>query len=85
MTHSAMLPGRLQTLIPVMIREDWLGSYRDLSGVEKALSRLSARVTSGDRLLGAIEEIKVHYRRLEANFLIFFPDLIHFVQHRSGL
>ncbi|MGD9281832.1 MAG: ACP phosphodiesterase [Desulfobacterales bacterium] len=83
MTHSAMLPGRLQTLIPVMIREDWLGSYRDLSGVEKALSRLSARVTSGDRLLGAIEEIKVHYRRLEANFLIFFPDLIHFVQHRS--
>jgi acyl carrier protein phosphodiesterase len=84
-THRAMLPVRLKTIIPVMIREDWLGSYRDLSGVEKALSRLSARVTNGDRLPGAIEEIKVHYRRLEANFLIFFPDLIHFVQHRSGL
>jgi acyl carrier protein phosphodiesterase len=85
MTHRRLLPARLKTMIPVMIREDWLGSYRDLSGVEKALSRLSARVTNGDRLPGAIEEIKVHYRRLEANFLIFFPDLIHFVQHRSGL
>ena len=50
-------------------------------GVEKALSRLSKRVTHGDRLLGAIEEIELHYRSLEANFLIFFPDLIRFVQN----
>jgi len=85
MTHSAMLPARLEAMVPVMIREDWLGSYRELTGVEKALNRLSARVTNGDRLLGAIEETSLHYRRLEANFLIFFPDLIHFVQHRTGL
>jgi acyl carrier protein phosphodiesterase len=52
-----------------------------LIGVEKALNRLSRRVTNGDRLLGAIEEIKLHYRSLETNFLIFFPDLIHFVQN----
>ena len=86
MTHRASLPARLEAMVPVMIREDWLGSYRDLIGVEKALRRLSVRVTKGDRLLGAIEEIKLHYRRLEANFLIFFPDLIHFVQNfqRSG-
>jgi len=85
MTHSAMLPARLEAMVPVMIREDWLGSYRDLTGVEKALNRLSKRVTDGDRMLGAIEETNLHYRRLEANFLIFFPDLIHFVQHRTGL
>ena len=84
MANRAMLPARLKTMIPVMIREDWLGSYRDLSGVEKTLGRLSVRLTNGDRLPGAIEEIKVHYRRLETNFLIFFPDLIHFVQHRTG-
>ena len=86
MTHRALLPARLEAMVPVMIHEDWLGSYRDLIGVEKALRRLSVRVTKGDRLLGAIEEVKLHYRRLEANFLIFFPDLIHFVQNfqRSG-
>ncbi len=78
-THQAMLPDRLQAMIPFMIRDDWLGSYRDLSGVEQALGRLSKRVTNGDRLPGAIEEIKAHYRKLEANFLIFFPDLIRFV------
>ena len=85
MTPRAMLPARLKIMIPVMIREDWLGSYRDLNGVEEALRRLSGRLTNADRLPGAMEEIKVHYRRLEANFLIFFPDLIHFVQNRTGL
>jgi acyl carrier protein phosphodiesterase len=74
MAHREALPARMAAMVPVMIREDWLGSYQDLMGVEKALSR-------GDRLLGAIEEIKLHYRSLEANFLIFFPDLIHFVQN----
>ena len=80
-THQLMLPQRLQSMLPFMIRDDWLGSYRHLSGVEQALKRLSKRVTNGDRLPGAIEEIKVHYRQLEANFLIFFPDLISFVKN----
>ncbi len=83
-THQAMLPERLQAMIPFMIRDDWLGSYRDLSGVEQALERLSKRVTSGDQLPGAIDEIKVHYRKLEANFLIFFPDLIRFVKDKKS-
>jgi acyl carrier protein phosphodiesterase len=78
---QVMLPGRLQAMIPVMIREDWLGSYRDLRGVEQALIRLSKRVTTGDRLPGAIEEIKDHYLKLEANFLIFFPDLKYFAKN----
>ncbi len=81
MAHRTALPARMAAMVPVMIREDWLGSYQDLMGVEKALSRLSQRVTNGDRLLGATEEIKLQYRSLEANFLIFFPDLIHFVQN----
>lgn len=79
-THQAMLPKRLKAMIPRMIRDDWLGSYRDLNGVEQALGRLSKRVTNGDRLPGAIDEIKVHYRELETNFLTFFPDLICFVK-----
>jgi acyl carrier protein phosphodiesterase len=79
-THQSMLPKRLQAMIPSMIRDDWLGSYRDLTGVEQALKRLSKRITNGDRLTGAIDEIKVHYRKLETNFLTFFPDLIRFVK-----
>ena len=77
---GTLLPGRLQAMIPVMVREDWLGSYQDLQGVELALNRLSKRITRGDRLQGAIEEIKQHYLKLEAHFLIFFPDLESFVK-----
>ena len=79
-THQAMLPERLQAMVPFMIRDDWLGSYRELSGVEQALKRLSKRVTNGDLLAGAIDEIKAHYRELESNFLLFFPDLIRFAK-----
>ena len=77
-THRAILPERLQSMIPFMIRDDWLGSYGKLGGVEKTLKRLSKRVTNGDCLAGAIDEIKLHYPELEANFLIFFPDVIRF-------
>jgi len=80
MTHRPILPGRLQMMVPVMIREDWLGSFQNLSGVEQALNRLSKRLSNGERLTGAVEEIKRHYQSLEADFLIFFPDLIRFVQ-----
>jgi acyl carrier protein phosphodiesterase len=83
--HRTALPERLAAMVPVMVREDWLGSYQDLRGVEKALNRLSVRVTNGTRLTGAMEEIKLHYHRLEENFLIFFPDLIDFVQNGSGI
>jgi acyl carrier protein phosphodiesterase len=83
--RKAMLPKRLRAIMPIMIREDWLGSYRGLVGVELTLGRLSKRVTHGHRLPGAIEEIKLHYRKLDANFLMFFPDLEHFVhQVKSG-
>lgn len=79
-THQAMLPERLQAMIPLMIRDDWIGSYRDLNGVQQALQRLSKRVTNGYHLVGAIAEIKLHYPNLESNFLSFFPDLIRFTK-----
>ncbi|MBW2488992.1 MAG: DUF479 domain-containing protein [Deltaproteobacteria bacterium] len=78
-THRAILPGRLQAMIPFMIGDDWLGSYRDLSGVAQALKRLSKRMANGDHLAGAIDVTKHYYPNLESNFLIFFPDLIRFV------
>jgi acyl carrier protein phosphodiesterase len=83
LSPGAMLPERLRAMIPVMIREDWLGSYQDLQGLEQALNRLSKRITQGDRLLGAIEEINHHYLKLEADFLIFFPDLEYYVKNHS--
>jgi len=86
MIRRKTFPARLAAMVPVMIKEDWLGSYEDLRGVEKAMKRLSTRVTNGHRLPGAMVEVKNHYLRLEQNFLIFFPDLIHFVENlkKSG-
>lgn len=78
---GTVLPERLRAMIPVMIREDWLGSYQNLQGIELALNRLSRRIKQGNRLPGAIEEIRHHYLKLESDFLIFFPDLEHYVRN----
>ena len=74
------------TVITTFVTYLWditLCSYQDLQGVEQALNRLSKRITQGDRLLGAIEEINHHYLKLEADFLIFFPYLGYYVKNHS--
>jgi acyl carrier protein phosphodiesterase len=72
------LPDRLQNILPRMIRENWLGTYLELSGVELTLNRISNRLKRKNALPGSVKEITRNYQALERNFLIFFPDVIRF-------
>ena len=74
-----LMPERMQMTVNYMIREDWLGSYRDLSGIDVALNRMSQRIRFENHLEGAVEEINVNYHRIGSGFEIFFPDLIRHV------
>ena len=71
-----LMPERMQRTVNYMIREDWLGSYRDLSGIDVALNRLSRRIRFDNHLEGAVEEIESNYALIETGFRAFFPDLI---------
>jgi acyl carrier protein phosphodiesterase len=76
MSTGAPLPDRLAKLIPVMVREDWLGSYREFGGVELAAHRLSRKLSKGgDRLTAGIEDLRAHYTELSHGFASFFPEL----------
>lgn len=78
-----LLPERLQRMLPYIIEEDWLTSYKHLGAVDRALNRLSQRFKRENTLAGAVEELESNYAALEAGFHSFFPDLIAYARAYS--
>jgi acyl carrier protein phosphodiesterase len=75
--RRAILPERLQRMLPYMVEHDWLGSYREFSGVELAVTRVSQRLSrNGELLRDGLEDLHKNYAQLSAGFHEFFPDLI---------
>jgi acyl carrier protein phosphodiesterase len=70
-------------LAPPIIRQDLrrmrdsnlLCSYRELGGIETALSRIGMRFRAPIELGHATEELRCHYAALADDFSRFFPEL----------
>ena len=81
--NADLMPPRPREILKVMMEEDWLGSYRELDGIGRALDRIAVRIARrfgrGSGLAGAADEIARNYGALEENFRAFFPELILFV------
>ncbi|HEX9830315.1 MAG TPA: ACP phosphodiesterase [Thermodesulfobacteriota bacterium] len=78
--YKNILPQKLQSVIPRIIGEDWLGSYRNIDGIGAALNKISRRFKRENNLAGAVEELVSNYEVLEENFRVFFPELIVYVE-----
>lgn len=85
--RRAILPERLQRMLPYMVEHDWLGSYREFAGVEIAVKRVSERLSrNGELLRDGLEDVRKNYASLSAGFHEFFPDLIGYAgQLREGM
>ncbi len=80
-----IFPERLRRMLPRMIGEDWLGSYRDAEGVERTLKRLSRRPKRPNPLADAACVLRENYDGLADDFAEFFPELTEFSRNgRSG-
>ncbi|MEG4999560.1 acyl carrier protein phosphodiesterase [Microcoleus sp. B4-D4] len=73
-----ILPESLQRIMPQIIARDLLGSYQEISGIDIALHRMSARIKRTNNLAGGVEDLTVNYQQLESDFTAFFPDLISY-------
>jgi acyl carrier protein phosphodiesterase len=80
LAHAPDLPEDGDWILQRMIEEDRLYSYREISGVELALRRLSNRLNArfhrGIRLQDAVPIMKAVDPELERDFLEFFPQLV---------
>lgn len=71
------VPSAAKLCIEMMIRENWLGSYGSVDGIDKTFKRISKGLKGESSLYSAVEELEVHSRVLNDHFLRFFPLLIN--------
>lgn len=80
LAHRGELPPRLQRVLPLMVANDWLASYREVEAVDAAINGISCRFRRANSMMGGAQEMLDNYAALSANFLQFFPELLHFVR-----
>jgi acyl carrier protein phosphodiesterase len=73
--HTPDLPGRLATIAPYMIADDWLGSYQDFEVLGRVLHGISRRLSRPEGLAGALPELRERYPALMEDFRAFYPAL----------
>lgn len=77
--QAHMLPPRLNDLLPHMIAEDWLGSYRTVAGIGAALERMARhRLKRPGTLPGAVTELEEGYAGFARDFVEFMRDALLF-------
>ncbi|MDD1955644.1 ACP phosphodiesterase [Pseudomonas sp. 8209] len=78
-----VLPERLKPIAPLIISEDWLGAYRNISKIGEGLHVISQRLSQPTHLIGAYDEMMDNYDSLSVDFKEFYPLLWHYA--RSAL
>ena len=69
-------------VVPHMIQEDWLVSYKEMQGFNQAIYRVSRMLSKGSLLLECISDVEENYSTFSAGFEEFFPQLIEYVQRQ---
>ena len=82
--NKSILPERLKNILPDMIAHDWLASYKEGAAIDRAINGLSRRIKRKNNLSGGVEELFLNYQQLQADFSIFFPELIDYTLSASS-
>ncbi len=76
--HYEILPMRIQKLMPYMLTDNWLLNYESIEGISRVLSGMNRRTNNRSKMDKAVEDLELFYSEFEAEFTIFFDELIIF-------
>lgn len=79
--YEDLLPEDAGKLLPAIRDRNWLGRYRNVDDLKGVFAGLSRRVRRENPLPGSEQELIANYRSFEANFDIFFPQLIEYTDN----
>ncbi len=82
--YQSILPDRIQRMIPYMVSQNWLVTYKDVEGIKRILSAMSVRIKSSIRMEGSVNQLIADYDFFHQNFREFFPELAIFVRAQNG-
>ena len=71
-----LLPIKNKEMVPFMIRQNWLLSYRTLDGLERVFQGMARRTKFKSNMEDAVQELYIHQDKLEACFLPFFSEIL---------
>ena len=80
-----MLPPKVQQIIPSLIRNQRLYSYRKIEGIENALTIMSGYTSLPDHTSFAIEVLREHYEFFNEHFITFFDAFIVHLEALYGI
>jgi len=78
--NNDMLPGEAQNIVPNLIKNNRLYSYKNIEGIRSVLSTMSKYTSLPDHSDFAIETMQDNYEFLKQKFFLFFSDIIHYIK-----
>ncbi len=73
--NLARLPARAHPLVRAMSRDDWLGAYAHLDGIDRALRGMAHRSPIARHIAPAAADLSRDYNAFANDFAEFLPDL----------
>jgi len=80
-----ILPEKVKTLLPHMMKDNWLYNYRTIEGIEKVLHGMNRRTNNISQMHLAVEDLKLNYLEIEDDFMFFFEKLRNFCEEKIDL
>jgi len=77
-----VLTARVKRMMPFMIAENWLLNYSKIEGIQQVLDGMNRRTENKSKMNEATKELTKFYSEFEAEFMLFFEDLIHFSKEK---
>ena len=81
-----LIPDRGRHTLTYMIRDNWLNSYAQKEGIQRAFQGLSRRTKFESKLEQGVQDLTNDYKIYEDEFKCFFKEIIpHISQFREDL
>ena len=73
--YHSILPEDVKTMLPYMIKDNWLVNYGHLNGIGQALKGISRRTRYDSKMNESVHELEEFYEEFKTEFQSFFLDL----------
>jgi acyl carrier protein phosphodiesterase len=74
--RKAEIPEPMERMVKSMVTRNWFLGYKSYEGIEWALTGISKRLSFESGIENATEELRKDYDLYEAEFQLFFPEII---------
>jgi acyl carrier protein phosphodiesterase len=76
--NYTLLPAHTKRILPFIILQNWLVNYSNMQGLQRSFDGMAKRAKFNSNMDKVIFDLKKDYKLYEAEFKLFFPDIIEY-------